>query len=50
MQDKIGTTHVWAKLEVAHTTLDILVGSVIEVTVQDLLGKRQGTPQPIAKM
>ena len=49
MQDKIGTTHVWAKLEVAHTTDDVLVLGVVKMAVNNLLGVREGAVEAAGK-
>jgi len=35
--------HVWAQLEVAHATGDVLVVGVVQVTVENLLGQGKRT-------
>ena len=40
------SAYVWAELEVADTAGDVLVMRVVEMTVEDLLGERQGALQP----
>lgn len=39
-------THVWAELEVADTTRDVLAMRVVKMSVQDLFGERQRSVQP----
>ena len=45
-QRKDEGTYVRAKLEVAGAALDVLVVWVIEVTVHNLFGQRQGSLEP----
>ena len=35
--------HVWAQLEIANTTSNVLIVGVVQMTVEDLLGQGEGT-------